>query len=61
MGFFFKIEVEHDFLEGLSSRVFSEVEHDFFEGLSTNVISKFALPPPNLTRIGNSYDFAIAS
>ena len=39
----------------------NEVEHDFFEGLSTSVISKFARPPPNLTRIGNPYDFAIAS
>ena len=39
----------------------NEVEHDFFEGLSTSVISKFSRPPPNLTRIGNLYDFANAS
>ena len=52
------------FIEIFNYRGFSlknEVEHDFFEGLSTSVISKFARPPPNLTRIGNPYDFANAS
>ena len=39
----------------------NEVEHDFFVGLSTSVILKFARPLPNLTRIGNPYDFANAS
>ena len=38
----------------------NEVEYDFFEGLSTSVISNFVRPPPNLTRIGNPYDFAVA-
>ena len=54
-------EVEHDLRTPLLQGIFGEVEHDFSEGLSTSVISKFARPPPNLTRIGNSYDFANAS
>ena len=38
-----------------------EVEHDFFGGLSKRVTLKFSWQPSNLTRIGNPYDFAIAS
>ena len=38
-----------------------EVEHDFSEGLSKRVTLKFSWQPSNLTRIGNPYDFAIAS
>ena len=38
-----------------------EVEHDFSEGLFNRVTLKFSWQPPNLTRIGNPYDFAIAS
>ena len=38
-----------------------EVEHDFSEGLPNRVTLKFSWQPPNLTRIGNPYDFAIAS
>ena len=38
-----------------------EVEHDFSGGLSKRVTLKFSWQPPNLTRIGNPYDFAIAS
>ena len=38
-----------------------EVEHDFSEGLSNRVTLKFSWQPPNLTGIGNPYDFAIAS
>ena len=45
MGFFCKIEVEHDFLEGLSSRVFL----------------KFARARPNFIKILNPYDFAVAT
>ena len=45
MGFFYKIEVEHDFLKGLSSRVFL----------------KFARPRPNFMKILNPYDFAVAT
>ena len=38
-----------------------KVEHDFSGGLSKRVTLKFFWQPPNLTRIGNPYDFAIAS
>ena len=38
-----------------------EVEHDFSGGLSKRVTLKFSWQPSNLTRIGNPYDFAIAS
>ena len=44
-GFFCKIEVEHDFSGGLSSRVFL----------------KIFLPTPNFIEIRIPYDFAIAS
>ena len=37
-----------------------EVEHDFFGGLSKRVTLNFSWQPPNLTRIGNPYDFAVA-
>ena len=37
-----------------------EVEHDFSGGLSKRVTLKFSWQPPNLTRIGNPYDFAVA-
>ena len=38
-----------------------EVEHDFSEGLSKRVPLKFSWKSSNLTGIGNPYDFAIAS
>ena len=38
-----------------------KVEHDFSGGLSKRVTLKFFWQPPNLTRIGNPYDFGIAS
>ena len=38
-----------------------EVEHDFSEGLSSRVFLKFFLPTPNFIEIRIPYDFAIAS
>ena len=39
----------------------NQVEHDFSEGLSSRVFLKFARPRPNFIKILNPYDFAVAT